>query len=140
MCQLLELDEELDTLLLEDEIELEELILLELLIEELLEFETLLEELELLIEEDVLELEELLLEELELVLLLSSLDVLSLELVLAKESLEELLEIDELWVVLHEAMVSTNNIGKILLIFICGYYLRIKTKCIVKNKKSNHDG
>lgn len=126
ICELLELDEELDVLLLEDKLELEEIILLELLIEELLELETLLEELELLVEEDELELDELLLEELEVVLLLSSLDVLSLELVLVKESLDELLEIDELGVVLQEAMVSTNSIGTILLIFICGNNIPVK--------------
>ena len=125
ICELLELDEELDVLLLEDEVELEE-ILLELLIEELLELEALLEELELLVEEDELELDELLLEELEVVLLLSSLDVLSLELVLVKGSLDELLEIDELGVVLQEAMVSTNSIGTILLIFICGNNIPVK--------------
>ena len=96
ICELLELDEELDVLLLEDKLELEEIILLELLIEELLieellELETLLEELELLIEEDELELDDELLElellEVELlvvftldeVVLLFSLDVLSLD-------------------------------------------------------------
>lgn len=127
ICELLELDEELDVLLLEDKLELEEIILLELLIEELLELETLLEELELLVEEDELELDELLLEELEVVLVLSSLDVLSLELVLVKDSLDELtLELDELVAGVQEAMISANNVGTILLIFIWGNNILVK--------------
>ena len=100
--------------LLDDELELEELTLLELLDDELLELELL--EVELLV---VLTLDE--------VSLLVSLALLSLDWTLLKDSLDELtLELDELVAGVQEAMISANNVGAILLNFICGNNILVK--------------
>jgi division protein CdvB (Snf7/Vps24/ESCRT-III family) len=46
---------------------------------------------------------------------------------LLKESLDELtLELDELVAGVQEAMISTNNVGTILLNFICGNNILVK--------------
>ena len=122
-------DELLDEL--EDEVEA-------LLDKELEELTLLLEEIELdelelgAIELDEIELLLILLEELEVAELLLSLELSMLEEVvlfslLVKDSLDELmLELDELVAGVQEAMISANNVGTILLIFICGNNILVK--------------
>ncbi len=119
ISELLELDEEellldgIELIELEDDELLEELPKLELELDE-----------ELLLELDEEELEVLLLVELDVVLLEISLDVLSL---LLKDSLDELLlELVELLAGVQEATISANNVGIILLNFICGNNIPVK--------------
>lgn len=108
MEELLELDEEDDWLLgveLElDGIELDEIELLLILLEELLDVVELLLSLEL-----------------------STLEEVVLFSLLVKESLDELmLELDELVAGVQEATISANNVGAILLNFICGNNIPVK--------------
>ena len=119
------LDVELDELMLEELEEIEDELLLDEF-EELLDDELELEELTLL-ELELLEIELLVVDTLDEVSLLVSLELLSLDWTLLKESLDELtLKLDELVAGVQEAMISANNAGTILLNFIWGNNILVK--------------